>query len=309
MKSIGGYFGLTCGDNPLYYNDGIYLNSCRNALRYLIRTLGIQKIHIPVFTCEVIKKAILSENCKVLSYNIDENFFPLQDIPKSDFILYNNYFGLTEDKVKIVATIFPNLIVDNAQAFYSHVTGRASIYSLRKFFGVPDGGILRGKDIPKLNLETSTSYEVMAHLLIRRDLGAEAGYSSFIKDEEIISHYPVLQISSLTLSLLGNIDYKKVRQRRIENFLQLKENLISLFPYSKNEEFVPLVFPLFIEDGNSLRNKLISNKVFCARYWPNVLDDKNSSSFEKNLAKNIISIPLDQRYGKKEMEYILELIQ
>ena len=48
MKAIGGYLELECGKEPLYYQDGIYLNLCRSALRYLIRTLGIKKIHVPV---------------------------------------------------------------------------------------------------------------------------------------------------------------------------------------------------------------------------------------------------------------------
>ena len=42
-----------------------------------------------------------------------------------------------------------NIIFDNSQAFYSKQYGTAGIYSPRKFFGLPDGGIL----CTDLNLE------------------------------------------------------------------------------------------------------------------------------------------------------------
>ena len=309
IKVIGGYFGLECGNNPLYYKDGIYLNSCRNAIRYLIRAWGIKKIHIPVFTCSAVEEAINKEHCRIIKYNIDENFFPFQNIPQNDFLIYNNYFGLTTKKVKQLSKIFPNLIVDNAQAFFANQYGRASIYSLRKFFGVPDGGIIRGEDIPELPIDKSVSYNVMTHLLVRKDLGAQAGYPFFIKDEESIDIFPVKSISKLTRSLLGNIDYSKVIRKRLENYKYLSDKLCSIFHINKNEKDVPLVYPYFVNNGDEIRKKLISCNIFCARYWPNVLQDKSVTPFEMNMAKNIISLPVDQRYGKEEMDYLLKKLQ
>ena len=71
---------------------------------------------------------------------------------------------------------------------------------------------------------------------------------------------------------------------------------------------VPLVYPLLIENGSELRNKLISNKIFCARYWPNVLNNCKDQSLEYHLAKNIVSLPIDQRYGEGDMSRIISII-
>lgn len=305
MKAIGGYFELECGRAPLYYSDGIYLNICRNALRYLIRALGIKKLHVPLFTCQVVNDAIRQEGCDVLSYRLNANLMPIEDFPTDDFVLYNNYFGVLGNNVSEMAKYYPNLIVDNAQAFYSQPNCRAIIYSPRKFFGLPDGGILRGKDIPRLALEQGYSFEVTSHLLKRHDYGAQSSYSDFCRNDEALSKYPLERMSGLTSALMGNIDYEFVKQRRLENFQYIQEHLNSKFPINMADDDVPLVYPLMLEDGSVIRNRLIQNNIFCARYWPNVLDEAKETDREYNMAMNIVSLPVDQRYGKEDMERII----
>ena len=62
-------------------------------------------------------------------------------------------------------------------------------------------------------------------------------------------------------------------------------------------------------NDESLRERLIKNKVFVARYWPNVLEWCKEEDFEYRLATQIIPLPIDQRYGKNDMERILEIIK
>ena len=308
MSAIGGYFELECGNTPLYYSDGIYLNNCRNGLRYLIRALGIRKVYLPYYSCHVVAESILKEGCEVVKYWLDRDLMPVSDFRTDDFIIYNNYFGVTGQKVAEMSRLYTNLIVDNAQAFYNKPCCRASVYSPRKFFGLPDGGILRGHDIPSLDLVRGNSYGVMSHLLKRLDLGAEAGYTDFSLNDAELDNYPVEEISGLTRALMGNIDYVKVKNRRIENFNYLKNNLPTLFPISMESTDVPLVYPLLMENGSELREKLIENKVFCARYWPNVLDDTDEKTWESFMTRNIVAIPIDQRYGISEMKRIVNII-
>ena len=69
----------------------------------------------------------------------------------------------------------------------------------------------------------------------------------------------------------------------------------------------PMVYPFMMKNDRYLRNELISNKVFVARYWPNV-KKQDGYETEYDLAMNVIPIPCDQRYGKEEMDRIVELI-
>lgn len=308
MKSIGGYFELECGKAPLYYQDGIYLNICRNALRYLIRALGIKRIHVPIYTCHVVYDAIRQEGCEVLFYSLDSNLMPTKDFAVDEYIIYNNYFGVTGNKVNELAKRYPNLIVDNAQAFYSQPNCRAAIYSPRKFFGLPDGGILRGKDIPVLELEQGHSFEVTSHLLKRHDYGAQAAYQDFCENDNALEQYPLERMSKLTKALMGNIDYESARVQRLANFHYLQEHLSTAFPISMASDDVPLVFPLLVDNGDDLRNRLIQNGIFCARYWPNVFDYSKSGELESNFTANLVNLPVDQRYGEEEMTGIINLV-
>lgn len=309
MKAIGGYFELECGTTPLYYRDGIYLNICRNALRYLIRALNIKKIHAPIYTCNVVHDSILQEGCNIELYSLDEKFFPNKEFHKDDFILYNNYFGVLGKNVKVLSSLYPNLIVDNAQAFYSEPECRAAIYSPRKFFGLPDGGILRGKDIPTLDLEEGHSFEVSSHLLKRIDYGAQAAYGDFINNDKVLEDYSLQKMSNLTRSLMGNINYKNAALVRKRNFEILHNELNSTFPFSIATDDVPMVYPLILENGIEIRNKLISNNIFIARYWPNVLKSCREKDLEYRFVTQILPLPIDQRYGTKDMNRIINVIK
>lgn len=308
-KSIGGYFELECGKNPLFHKDGIYLNICRSGFRYLIRALDIKKIHVPIFTCNVVYDAIKQEGCEIIPYHLNEDMLPAVTFNPTDYIIYNNYFGVLGKNVEKLAKLYPNLIVDNAQAFYSTPKGLADVYSPRKFFGLPDSGILCGRNLPKLDLAQGHSIDVSSHLLRRLDYDAQTGYEEFARNDKALEQYPLEYISPLTYALMGNIEYERIRQTRIENFIYLHERLNSKFPFAMSEDDVPMVYPYYTENGIDLRAKLIENKIFVARYWPNVFEWCKENDIEYKLAKNILPLPCDQRYGEEDMERIINFLK
>ena len=309
-KEIGGYFELECGHNAPYHRDALKFNSARSALRYLIRQLAVKKIHVPYYTCPVVWQAIACENCAVVPYEIDDNFAPMQDFPKSDFILYNNYFGVCGKNVTEMSVQYPNLIVDNAQAFYAAPQGRASFYSPRKFFGLPDGGLLIAEGIAAPHYEQSTSFDKCLHLLKRHDLGAAGGYDDFRQNDASLDNAQVSAMSKLTEALCGNIDYQTAKKIRLQNFAFLHRNLqhINKVTISPDENDVPMVYPLEVDDL-SLRQKLIENKVYVARYWPKEENcDCMSGDKAQKAAETILPLPVDQRYDISDMNRILEII-
>ena len=70
-----------------------------------------------------------------------------------------------------------------------------------------------------------------------------------------------------------------------------------------------MIYPYLIQDGDKLRKWLIEHKVYVAKYWSNVEEWLNEDSFEVYLANDLLPLPIDQRYGKEEMKYIIQLIQ
>ncbi len=69
-----------------------------------------------------------------------------------------------------------------------------------------------------------------------------------------------------------------------------------------------MVYP-FLSTHTDLKRKLIEKKIFVPTYWPNVLETSDANSVEHRLAKNLIHLPIDQRYGKSEMRFIVETVR
>jgi hypothetical protein len=68
-----------------------------------------------------------------------------------------------------------------------------------------------------------------------------------------------------------------------------------------------MVYPYWCED-KKLREKLITNKIYTPIYWPNVLDWSKKDSLENKMTKEIVYLPIDQRYNKEDMLKILKII-
>lgn len=307
MKELGGYFELELSKGKNYYSDVISLNSARNCLRYLIRALHIKYILIPAYTCPVVWEALEDENCQYSFYDINENFLPESDLGNNAYILYNNYFGVCDKQVSEMCARYKNVIIDNSQAFYSQKKEVNCFCSARKFFGVPDGGFLYTSKTLKEVLEQDVSVERFVHLLERIEYGASAGYGHFQVAELALEHAPIKQMSKITSSIMKSIDYERIAKKRKENFNYLHENLskYNFLELKLDDKEIPMVYPfLNIEEGHLLKKKLLSRKVFIATYW---LGQKDKY-FGRILEKSLLALPIDQRYDKSDMDYILEVL-
>ncbi len=114
----------------------------RNALRYLLKEYKIREIYIPYYLCNVIRHVIFKEGTKLRFYHIDNDFFPVETFPPNSYILYPNYFGICGKNVNKLSKLYPQLIIDNAHAFYAEPQGFASFNSAKKFLPVESGAYL-----------------------------------------------------------------------------------------------------------------------------------------------------------------------
>lgn len=105
----------------------------RECLKFLVEKYGIKEIYIPYYLCDVIRHTLFQKSCKPIFYHINDDFMPEKDFLKDAFILYPNYFGIFGKNVKMLSNIYPNLIVDNAHAYYQAPSGFACFNSGIKF--------------------------------------------------------------------------------------------------------------------------------------------------------------------------------
>lgn len=314
MNPIGGYFELELNNSGHYHNDALRLNTARNCFEYVLIVRRYTKVYIPYYTCEVMLEPISKLGLQYEFYQINELMEPsvLPLLKPNESFLYTNYFGLKQGCVKSLAFKYgKQLIVDNSQAFFSKpIDGIDTFYSARKFFGVADGAYLYTDKKIGVKLEQDISYERMSHLLKRVDIGAEAGYQDFRKNDDSLCKQEIKRMSKLTESILSGIDYEMVRQKRIQNYRFLDETLrvSNLIHLDFDNEAVPMIYPYLTSDS-SLKQKLIDNKIFVATYWPNVFDWATPNGLEYKLSNCLVCIPVDQRHGKEDMERILKHIE
>jgi hypothetical protein len=314
MDAIGGYFSLELPQREEYHKDAIRLNTGRNCLEYILRVRGYKKMYVPYYTCEAVMEPINKLGMPYEFYHIDVHF-EIRDrftLKEGEALLYTNYFGLKQRYVEQLAErIGSRLIVDNTQAFYAKpIPGIDAFYTCRKFFGVPDGAYLYCDKELDEEIEQDYSYDRVTHLVKRIDLSAEDGFKDFRRVDDGLDNQPIRKMSKLTQRMMRGIDYESAAQRRRANFKMLhvalgKDNNLDLH---LEEDAVPMVYP-YLVPVEGVREKLIENKIFVARYWPNVLDWTKSNDIEYLLANQMQPLPVDQRYGEDDLKRIIEIIK
>lgn len=313
MDAIGGYFSLELPLREEYHKDAIRLNTGRNCLEYILRAREYKKVYVPYYTCEAVMEPINKLDIPYEFYHIDIHF-EIRDrftLKADEALLYTNYFGLKQRYVEQLAEkTGARLIVDNTQAFYAKpIEGIDTFYTCRKFFGVADGAYLYTDKLLDDVFEQDESWDRMAHLLKRIDLSAEQGFADFRKVDDGLDNQPIRRMSKLTQRIMQSIDYEVAAQKRRVNYLMLQEilgednNLV----LTLEEGAVPMVYPFL--SPIKLREKLIANKVFVARYWPNVLDWTNENDIEYLLTSQMQPLSIDQRYSLDDMFRLLDIIK
>lgn len=320
MSAIGGYFELAdlVEGGRFPHNDGVLLNTGRNALEYILRSIGeVKRVYLPYYTCEVVLEPLRKLNIPYIYYRINTSFEITDELNplEGEYIIANNYYGIKDAYIQKLANKYGNhLIVDCAQAFFAKpIHGIKTFYSMRKYVGVADGGVAYlGDQSDKLveveEMENTDDHD--SHLFKRKQFGAEVGFADYQANEKKLDYQPIRLMSFQTKWLLDHIDYDNVVARRRENYQYLHETLgdKNVLTLPEMNAFVsPMVYPFKMKTDRNLRKELIDNKVFVARYWPNV-EEQNSFETEYDLALNVIPIPCDQRYGKNDMNRIIEMI-
>lgn len=310
MKEIGGYFGLEQLIKEEYYPNLIALNNARNSLLYILKAKKINKIYIPYFLCDSISKLCDREGFIYEYYSIDEVFLPLfeKKLNTEEYLYIVNFYGqINNEKIKSLKEKYGNVIFDNVQAFFQKpVKDIDTIYSCRKFFGVPDGAYLATDRILGERIETDRSKDRMRHILGRFEGSAFDYYADFKNNDHSFVDLPLRYMSALTHNILGAIDYEMVIKKRNENYTVLEKALGNKNKLNLIAPNAPYAYPFYCENGMELKRRLAERKIFVATLWPNVFAFEKS--LEKDYAENILPLPCDQRYGKAEMNYLVEEI-
>ena len=307
----------------------LYFDSGRSATRYLLKILVSQKVALPEYVCESIDECF--PDSEKFYYSINERFeiIYLERIPWEtiDIFYLMNYFGsIQPDQVLSyiakMRDIYGFLIVEDTT--HSILTKPATIgdycvCSLRKWFPIPDGGVLYTKlslddrEYAFLNEKQSDRIEgmVLKSLYLKGKVDTkDAFYKILIDTEQLLENQTDLyRLSVISEYILKCQNIHNIVDRRRNNYATMIRELGNLLPetIARRESDVPYIYVTRTEDRDAFRAFLAKNHVYCPVHWPLPTDWKSESA--RRLSLKLISIPIDQRYEKNEVTNTVRIIR
>lgn len=333
---IGGEFQIAVTDilnasNRHSETSDVYSYSSGRAALYQILKLlkqekGVHHILLPDYLCSSVLVPVKALGLDFTFYPIDEQ---LELEPQSFSTLYKkdsavlviNYFGLKDLSAQIhtIRSLDEHAIIieDDVQAYYEFKKSLGDVdfkfTSLRKTFAVPDGGLVKTKlQLPKVEApNTFGQYKAAAALLKSMREGNfndQIYLEMFEKGEDLIDDELESSMSNIARKLYTIVDESRVKIRRLNNASYLVEHLnrIGIKPMLPLlEDHVPLFIPVVLNNRDEIRRRMFQHEVFCPVHWPL---DGMSVKRGADMAKHELSLIVDQRYNKNDMDFMINLM-
>lgn len=334
---IGGEFQIAVADilnaqNRHFNVPDVYAYSSGRAalfqiLKYLKQEKGISHVLLPDYLCSSILVPIKDLGMEYSFYPIDERLEIIESefiirYKKDTVVLLINYFGLKDlsNQIKSIKRIDSNVIIleDDVQAYYEFKKPLDGVdfkfTSLRKTFAVPDGGLVKTKHhLPKVTTpNTFGQYKAAAALLKSMREGNfndQIYLELFEKGESLIDFEQECGMSQIAEKLYSFMNEDHVKVRRLNNACYLVDELknIGIEPLLPlKEDYIPLFVPIILKNRDIIRKTMFQKEIYCPVHWP--LDGMEIKRGEQ-MAREELSLIIDQRYGRKEMDEIISVLR
>lgn len=333
---IGGEFPISFTDllkapSLSRVDDGTYHYASGRAalyqiLKYLKEQQGIAKVLLPDYLCGTIlvpiRKLELAYEFYPLNDNLEVDSAAFCNVYRKDAaVLLINYFGLQDlsNQVCFIRNVDKNAIIieDDVQAYYEFKKPLGDVdfkyTSLRKTFAIPDGGLVKAKHrLPVIYKPNTFGQFKAAAALMKSIKDGNFDDSVFLDISKIggskIDDELECGMSLISERLYANVNEENVKNLRQANARYLVERLSErgiklLLPVAENN--VPLFVPILMEKRDAVRQAMFQQEVFSPVHWP--LDGMPVKK-GKEMAEHELSLIVDQRYGKQEMEEIINCI-
>jgi hypothetical protein len=335
---IGGMFGLELFESdaslkakePPRFLRGRQrlLATARAAVKLLVQALRPATVWLPSYICGVVIEAAREPGVRVRFYAVDQALqIPSDDwvgqIQAGDLVIFADYFGFdtwglhgAEAKARGA-----HIVEDACQAMLNEDFSPHSDYvivSPRKFIGVPDGGILLaregtglpGADLPKSPTEWLLKATKASMLRSEFDrYGGEQSWFKIFQSAEADGPMEPCRMSDLAAAILRIVDWTTIKTRRRRNYDYLLSELgeLAVFP-DLPHDMVPLGFPIRVRGRDRVRRSLFKEQIYPPVHWNLTLVPRKFAASHK-LARQIMTLPCDQRYGRDDMKRMVSKIK
>jgi len=288
--------------------------NARSALAYLLKEKGIRRLWLPALICPELA-TVVGQNCTISYFPLDDDLSPDVEFLDSNIcagecVLGVDYFGRQPSQAfrDFVSTRNDvQWVEDRAQALAPAPAPWASwvLYSPRKLFGVPDGGILVQMNGP-LEKPAYRGADVTAAVAARNDAQEDRTWRfELYQETERRMDVSMQGMSRLSRETLAMIDPLAVATHRRENFAVLARLLGDVALWADGAvDFAPLGLPVKIPGCDDVWRKMCASGVFPARHFYTLPSDPKVFRREHALGAATMTLPCDQRYGITDMHRV-----
>lgn len=323
-----------CDNNIFSYlqdYNTIFFDSGRSALKYLLQCLPSKRVLLPGYICESVRSCF--GNSEVQYYRVDTGLRIcwddlIQKIQQNVDLVYFHFFNGYIDKyydfeqIRSLQKLYGFIIIeDTTHSFLTNknIIGDYCICSLRKWFPIPDGGILYSKRsfnqniVMKENQWYLQKYEAMIEKT-RYLFGDITNKDSFLSvynrcEKELDMQTDLHCISAISMNILKGINLKDISRIRRKNMICLENMLPRMIKRVSlgGLDQVPLFFTVMLPNRDSVKKFLINHRIYCPVHWP-LYEELENIDDAKIINGEELSIPIDQRYNESDMEYIANVL-
>lgn len=334
-----GAFEKPCEDNIFHVLRGfdtLYVDSGRSALKLLCRLLPSGKILLPSYICQSVYTCFPADRVRFYKLTqdlqIDWNSL-FRQLDGDISAVYLHYFnGVLPDETmlgelrKVREEQRFQIVEDTTHSLFSSplTIGDYGICSLRKWFAVPDGGVLYGRSLNGLTVKGEAPWaQEKARAMRWKQMYLSGQGEQWRKteyrrlfaacDHALDAQQDCYGMSEVSKKILAGCSVLQMRSARKWNAAQIQKAVMEEFPWIQplawtRENECPLTCPIKVCNRDALRAYLISKKIYCAVHWP--LQGTPMETMETAAVSNQeLSLPIDQRYYGDEMEYLLNCLR
>lgn len=343
IKPIGGEFW---SDKIIFNNkadnfknlNATFLSGGQSAIQFIIENIRFKDdeyILVPAYLCPTILYNFKNKNIRFVFYEINEDLsIDLESIKskidgyKVRALFFIDYFGFYHNQETIDFLIEVKkrgivLIEDAVQMFWfskmNKFIGDYIFNSYRKFLPI-DGSIVLSNECGKVPSSKDNYYKLIKKARLKKtkyikfNIGTEEEFLKLF-DEANKAYYireEVIGMDNEDKRLLNKVNYKLIKERRINNYKYLYDNIEEndnvkiLFNKKLLTDNVPLGFPILISNRDFIRSTLKKHSIYCPVHW-DLREEEWTNNFEKSkmISNRILTIPIDWRYDKNDMDYLI----
>lgn len=316
-----------------------YLRSGRDAFRYIARNFKNQSNYVllPALCCISMTKPFIDEGYNIKYYKLTQSLeIDIEDakskIKDNCIFIYMNFFSINainESDLESIKNMVSNItfVEDITHDFLERIPIKSYanivVCSIRKWFAIPDGGILLSKK--KLNnilLENDEYFErkrtlamkLKSKYLLDSDINIKNKYRELLKESNdyLDKVQNISKMCKKSFEIFNKIDVLKIYNRRLNNSYFLQDSI-------KNQSMINIIhdsaykstlyYPIILQNEQvEVEKKLCEYNIYAPIIWPLPESAKGICKTSDYISEHILALPCDHRYSIHDMKYSIDAL-